>query len=139
MDSALVGRRRLPVSGPLQGPLLPAPGEGVEGWTVRPVTSTEISNILKKFSASPPRRPCLDLDITFARGDRPLLVLQGMGVERAQTFVRKAFKCYRGRCGRLDDADFILMLPGHSIAQQCGWEVSITGYPHYKTSAWDFA
>lgn len=36
-------------------------------------------------------------------------------MKRAQTFVRKAFKCYRGRRqhlrGRLDDADFILMLP----------------------------
>ena len=41
------------VSGPLQGPLLPAPKDNEDGWTKRPVTSTEISDILKAFLSCP--------------------------------------------------------------------------------------
>ena len=46
----------LPVSGCLRGPLLPAPSESDVGWTMRPVTSTEISNILKVFLSCPDDR-----------------------------------------------------------------------------------
>ena len=35
----------LPVPGCLHGPLLPAPRKDDDGWTMRRVTSTEISNI----------------------------------------------------------------------------------------------
>ena len=47
---------KLPVSGFLDGPLLPAPRADEEGWTNRPVTSTEISNILKAFLNCPEDR-----------------------------------------------------------------------------------
>ena len=46
----------LPVSGFLNGPLLPAPRADEDGWTMRPVTSTEISNILKSFLSCPEDR-----------------------------------------------------------------------------------
>ena len=46
----------LPVSGSLHGPLLPAPKEDEEGWTRRPVTSTELSDILKSFLSCPSDR-----------------------------------------------------------------------------------
>ena len=46
----------LPVSGPLHGPLLPAPKDDEEGWTRRPVTSTEISDVLKAFLSCPTDR-----------------------------------------------------------------------------------
>ena len=45
----------LPVSGPLHGPLLPAPKDD-EGWTRRPVTLTEISDVLKAFLSCPTDR-----------------------------------------------------------------------------------
>lgn len=46
-------RANLPVSGALGGPLLPAPKDDDTGWTRRPVTSTEISDILKIFLDCP--------------------------------------------------------------------------------------
>ncbi len=46
----------LPVSGSLNGPLLPAPRDDEDGWTSRPVTSTEISDILKSFLCCPEDR-----------------------------------------------------------------------------------
>lgn len=49
-------RAQLPVSGALGGPLLPAPKDDDTGWTRRPVTSTEISNILKIFLDCPEDR-----------------------------------------------------------------------------------
>ncbi len=47
---------KLPVSGFLNGPLLPAPRADEGGWTARPVTSTEISDILKAFLSCPEDR-----------------------------------------------------------------------------------
>lgn len=39
----------LPVQGELKGPLMPAPLSSVEGWSKRPLTSTEVTHILKEF------------------------------------------------------------------------------------------